>query len=1456
MMSRRTKHGRRLARRVRQSVGLLLVAASIGGCTSSGDSSPAKQLAVTVLAPASCDISGCVGEGLDTASGAYTTTVEDLIYPGGLFGIELLRSYRSDRTTPGWFGSGWATIYETKLSADATGVTIAAPAGLAPRWRPEAPEGWNVTGSVKVESNAAGGHDVVWPSGERWAFTATGQLATMTSPYGQIVTIEWTGELPRTIRSSQGPTLNFTFSAGHVTAVSADDGRTATFDYEGQNLTASSSPGLAQQYRYNADQRLVELDGPSGATTITYASGRVAAQVTASGTHLDVAYQGAQTTVDTDVSQVYQHDSQGRLTRVTQGGRDLATRQFDSEGHLVAEREIAQPGDRLASEVTRTYADGTLVKEVVNGVETSLSYDQQGRVVNVQTFDGATAFEYDNQLPLPIVADNQKSGREELAYSDGFVTSTTDGTGVRTVVGRDQLGNPTSRSVGDQSIWSYVFDSEGNVVTTTSPSGRVWNAEWGPRATLLSETDPLGRRSTTEYDQAGRVETQIDTAGRVTSYTYNSEGRVASETSPDGLVTRYEYASYGSLGSTTLPGDRVWRSRTERLDTGGSRVTVTAPDGTTTESSVDSSGREFARRVLEADGTTVEQRSFDFEFDRPTVTLVQRSNSRFETRTAYDGGGHVASTVETLDGREVGKSSYEYNAGRVVAAATDESRATYRYDDAGRLVEVKSGGDTWIATFEGGLLSATEHNGKRTTMSYDLDVRANSFTDPAGITTSWQFDAVDRPISRSIGEAASTFSWSAGDQLERYRSPDGSSWSWKYDTAGRLAEAVEPRGVVTKYEYENGAVTRISTSGGDKRDDRFTYDARGLLQSAKTSVGSFGYEYDATGSPTTIKGDGTERWGYDAQGNVVEIDSDSQSFDLTYDEGGRLQAVTGLKSTLETTWGVDGLTAVVASGREPIRLATNEGGQLSSVRWNEKTAVDLTWSQDASFLQLTEVGSDLTQEYQTQNGQLASFASRDLKVTAQHQPNGYLESLQLTNKGVDGEVRFDQVGRPTTLVAEAASSSLAYDDRGRVSSVLTSRPGKQPEQTTVTYDGEKRKVDGDKRVVDALFSEDGAQRSPLPSSLANPLAASSGTREPSILNPETASSVLTAPEPSPLSEVSAAIRAATPAVTTPVGVRNLPHLAEQIAVAEITRLAPTMKVNGDTAVRLPVINPKNGRLADFNPFVDAAPSGLALGAVGRQSGDNSLFERAQQTLGQIVGGVVSVGTDVARFIIDNPIARLVISVGSWAAAAAACAATVAACVPLAATAAIVAAAESAQALATVSLGALHACSDGELARCGILVAGGAVAVAGVVTAARVGTALAEIYYAKRAYSAVLESGAHSALASGAVGSTKSDLLAALRFERVVAREVPVCGQTVCARLDSVTRDIFGRLRGVESKNGLAAKFTQNQQVVYPLLKSGSGYSFPNGLAGSSPEMILSRLEVQHWGVGGRGLAVP
>src|SRR5690606_22003521 len=70
---------------------------------------------------------------------------------------------------------------------------------------------------------------------------------------------------------------------------------------------------------------------------------------------------------------------------------------------------------------------------------------------------------------------------------------------------------------------------------------------------------------------------------------------------------------------------------------------------------------------------------------------------------------------------------------------------------------------------------------------------------------------------------------------------------------------------------------------------------------------------------------------------------------------------------------------------------------------------------------------------------------------------------------------------------------------------------------------------------------------------------------------------------------------------------------------------------------------------EFNPFVDATPSGLAIGVVAQQAGGGgSLLDRAVDHLGDAVGGIVSFSTEVAHFVTTNPVARLVLNVAAIA----------------------------------------------------------------------------------------------------------------------------------------------------------------------------------------------------------------
>lgn len=1046
-----------------------------------------------------------------------------------------------------------------------------------------------------------------------------------------------------------------------------------------------------------------------------------------------------------------------------------------------------------------------------------------------------------------------KEGRRQLTYAAGYVTSIVDATGVTTVTGRDARGNPTSRTLGTEAAWRYAFDPEGNVTSTSSPSGRTWSAAWNPRSQLASETDPLGRRSSYRYDDAGRLIEQQKPGNTTTRYAFDATGHLVEQTAPDGLTTRYEYDGLGHLATTVLPGERTWRSTTSQLLDGGTTVTVTAPDGTQTVSIVDTAGREVERRTLEANGNLVETQQHAFQFDRPVSNVTERDASRFETATTYDDLARVTNTTDTLDGITVGSTRYSYASGNLTEAANDAQSVNYRYDRAGRLIQADTPNDSWQATYQGGRLAVTSHNGDPTTVGYDQDARSDTFTDPAGVATHWTFDAGDRPITRSIGDATARFDWSSNDQLSDYTSPDGSQWNWDYDQAGRLLDATEPGGAHTTYQYQNGNTTRARTSGtDDDRDDRYTYNSRGLLQTAKTSAGNFDYQYDATGKPTTVDGSDTEQWTYDAQGKVDSVASGSNTFLLDYDPTGRIRAIAGPKNTLTATWADNGLS-LTATGRDPLHLTTDTNGRLASVQWNEKTAVDAAWSEDGNTLDLSERGTTDSQHYQLLDGQLQSYTADNTSVAGTHQDNGYLQQLKLDIGDAHGTIGFDHVGRPATLTTDSAASTLTYDSTGRISSVLTNPAGKPAKQTNVSYD-DGRHVDGDKTFIDALFADDGSGRTPLPSSLANPLSAGTTDRN-LIADSLGAGNLLAPPEPRPLDDVDNLTKQVTPTLTAPIGVRNLPRLAQQMLVSEVTRLAPTIRVNGESSVRPPVINSKDGKLSSFNPYIDAAPTGLVLGLLSRQgTGDQSILDRAKDTIGDIVGGVASVAVDVARFVIDNPIARLIITGGTWAAATAVCGAFAAACVPLAAAAVFVTATESASTIVTSTADALKACSDAELAQCGLSIAGGALAIAGVIAATRVGFALGETFFAQRVYAQAIEAGAGAAQASGQLGTAKSELLAALRLERLVDAEVLVCAAQTCARLDLVTRDILGRDRFIEVKNGTGARLTPNQQIVYPILRTTGGY-FPNGLAGSSPQILYARLNLQHWGTDVR-LALP
>jgi YD repeat-containing protein len=1406
---------------------------------------------VAVIAPASCDVVGCVGEGIDTADGEYRLETEDVVLPPGLFGFELLRTYRSGNSAPGWFGRGWSTVYETTIELDGQTTTLVAPAGLSPLWTPEAPPGWDIAGGSVLERTASG-HLLRWSSGEAWVFDSDGQLTTLTSPYGAKVTVAHSEDRV-TIASSQGLTANLTLSDNTVAVAELSDGRQTTYEYSDGLLTEVVAPGVQFSYRYDNAGRMTESTAPAGTTAVSYAGGKVASQRTVTGERLNLSYEGTVATVESArLTTAYHHDSAGRLARVSRGNRDLVEVAYDGEGRLISRTEFALPSGDVARSLDRTYTAGRLTSETVNGITSTFDYDEHDRVTSVSGPTTST-FEYTDGQPLPTAVTTAKNGRTELEMEDGFIVSGTDATGATTLTRRDQLGNPTANGISPDSMWTYEFDEEGNVTTTTSPMGRTWFAEWGPRGALLRERDPLGRSTIYRYDSAGRLTHETLPGGRTTERIFTTAGLLASVTNPDGLVTRYEYAPDGRLATVIEPGDRTWRISHAVSAYGSRDVTIAAADGTSTVVTLDSQGRQTARRSLEPDRTVVERVESEYEFDRIIRTVTHRGASQLETNYEFDDAGRVISTAANLDGVTAAHARYDYAQDRLIAATNDDSAATYEYDSAGRLIEIVTDGDTWQATYRAGVTIGTAHNGETTRIERDLDGRAVSFVAPDGITTTWQYDDADRPISRSVADAIATFAWTEADQLGEYGAPTGAAWTWTYDAAGRLLGATEPGGASTSYEYEHGAIARTTTSDG--RDDRFTYNARGLMLTAETRAGKLAYTYDAADrmvGADASRDDDDETWTLNAAGQVVAAQVGDGRFDLEYTTDGRLQAVRGPGDELLSASWTDGkLRSVEVDGQDPMGVEVDAQGRLTSVTWNDDTTVEVNWRGDESFA-VNKAGDDRSAEYVVADGQLTAFTQDGRQYSAARQNNGYLDTLSIASDDLAGEVQFDQLGRPATLTANELVSSITYGSGGRVSSVVTTHPDREPQRTTVTYDAETRKIDGEDDLVNALFDQQGALQQSLPNTLPNPFNASSDAFQlHAALAVQGADSLLEA-EPRPFEQVEQAIVSATPQLTSPIGVRDRAGLARRLITAQVERLNPVVTINGGVAVRVPIVNPENGSAADYNPFTDATPSGLALGALARQAGGGgSLLGRAIDKAGDIVGGVVSFSAEAARFVITNPIARLVLSTASVIVAGAACAPTSGlACAPFAALAAGLLAGDATLTIAYAMPSILLECSSGRVAECGLNVAHIALAGTQLFVVGSIATALVRV--ADRAVAAAAAQGAAAAIASGESGVARTQLLVALRGGRVAAREVPACVDGVCARFDLVVRRLNGRLIPVEVKNGGAARFTVNQTHVYPMLDTTAAY-LPYGLLnGGSPQTLLvGRPVVHHWNTASR-----
>jgi RHS repeat-associated protein len=302
----------------------------------------------------------------------------------------------------------------------------------------------------------------------------------------------------------------------------------------------------------------------------------------------------------------------------------------------------------------------------------------------------------------------------------------------------------------------YEYDPQGRLTSRIAPTGLLTRYAYD-RAGLMATvsyhtiggvtgwTYPARSSVHYQYDLAGNRVSMRD-ASRATEYSYDDVGRI-SAVATDGSRIGYEYDAWQRVRAVTYPGGARVEYRYDVLDRVTAIVTSagtiryqydermttrTLPNGISTTREFEA-GRLHALVHRRADGTTIGR--FDFEYDADArLTVVREGGERSTvTRYEYDAVNRLAAVVNP-DGtrvtyrydvmgnrlaetgpqgelayahddagrlRNAGSTAFFYDRAGNLSRRTGERRASYRYDDESRLVEVKTSDHTIRYHYDG-----------------------------------------------------------------------------------------------------------------------------------------------------------------------------------------------------------------------------------------------------------------------------------------------------------------------------------------------------------------------------------------------------------------------------------------------------------------------------------------------------------------------------------------------------------------------------------------------------------------------------------------------------------------------------------------------------------------------------------------------------------------------------------
>lgn len=500
-----------------------------------------------------------------------------------------------------------------------------------------------------------------------------------------------------------------------------------------------------------------------------------------------------------------------------------------------------------------------------------------------------------------------------------FLVELGDAHGQKLTFGYNAAVQLTTITDAQGQVTRFAYNATGLVETVTDPFGRTAGFQYDANRNLTQITDMGGYWSRLSYD-ANVYLTSIEKAdglwrflvepagGYNSSDPYPPPGSAMWEnyritiTDPAGKSSEWHYNGYSSYSWYVSPRHYVpWQSNQVNNYASNPPKTLFYPDR------YSGAKGQIGRIVYPGQG----QESYQYD-SRGNVTQVTRPdggiyqyayNEKGKVTSITDPQGAVTTLVYAANGVDLlsvtdgrGTIRYEYNDHHQVTKVADRlgNTTTLTYNNFGQLTQTIAGDGTPIALTTALIygadqrLARVERAGQVVAqLTYDSFGRLRTQIDAAGLTLTYDYDALDQPTRTGYPDGRSEqFTWSSARpfQLVQETSRGGKVNRFTYDPDKRLTASIAPDGGLTRQIYDpDGNLTKLLDANSNPTT--FGYDADNLV-TAETYADGKGttYTHDASGrvrTRTNARGIQTT-YSYDLNGNLTAIDYADETPDVAF----------------------------------------------------------------------------------------------------------------------------------------------------------------------------------------------------------------------------------------------------------------------------------------------------------------------------------------------------------------------------------------------------------------------------------------------------------------------------------------------------------------------------------------------------------------------------------------------